>query len=233
MRASCWPDSKPLWRPKKWAHSAHSVLTDLFVFWGFLFCFVFNSWFPFDFMLSFTYFLSPFPEPARHQISAKLAWSCPSRGDRVAGGWWAGCVVDAKPDYHPSALLLPNRSTKHGDYCPLEKEFPCSPRKLSPKRCEGEEKSLISRGLDPNPSTATSWLKTLGKSPPLSVSGCSLVKWRHKIRSRNKKSGSFMISSWNWQFGFLLALYLFLKYLFIYFWLCWVSLVVVRGGYSS
>ena len=68
------------------------------------------------------------------------------------------------------------------------------------------------------PSTATSWLKTSGKSPPLSVSGCSLVKWRHKIKSCNKKSGSFMISSWNWQSGFLLALYLFFFniYLFIF-----------------
>ena len=72
------------------------------------------------------------------------------------------------------------------------------------------------------PSTATSWLKTSGKSPPLSVSGCSLVKWRHKIRSCNKKSGSFMISSWNWQSGFLLALYLFFL-IFIYLFLAVLS----------
>ena len=36
-----------------------------------------------------------------------------------------------------------------------------------------------------------------------------------------------MISSWNWQFGFLLALYLFLKYLFIY--LVVPVLVAARG----
>ena len=54
-------------------------------------------------MLSFIYFSNHFPEAACHQISAKLAWSCLSWGDGV-GGLCTGCVVDAKPDYQPSAL---------------------------------------------------------------------------------------------------------------------------------
>ena len=183
------------------------------------FCFVL---FPtLDFLLILCWVLFTFQITFLKQLVIKYQPSWP--GVALVGGMqWGVCAQGVwlmlSLTTSLQHFLLPNRSTKDGDYCPLEKEFPCPPRKLSTKCCEGEEKSLTSRGLDPSPSTATSWLKALGKSPPLSMSYCSLAKWRHKIRLYNKKSDSFMISRWNWLFGFFLVLYLF-KILFVYLFL--------------
>lgn len=151
----------------------HTVPTlfsmDLFVFW--VFCFISNSWISFRFYVEFYLLFKSLSWTSSSSNISQVGLSCPSRGVKAQD------VLDAKPDFHPSAPL-PNRSTKHGDYCPLEKEFPCPPRKLSPKGCEGEENSWPPGAWILSPSTATSCLKTLGKSPPLSVSGCSLGKMK-------------------------------------------------------